>query len=467
MTCPRHCERPLRRYAAERSNPINVGQIASIAILLYNLRNYAELKLPSSQDPAPAPEPFAPQVRSSRLHRTFTALHYPNYRLWFIGQLVSLFGTWMQTTAVGFLIFELTRSPIYLGYAGFAAGAPSWIFTLYGGVIADRLSRRYLLIITQTAMMVLAFILTFLTFAHIVQPWHILFLAFLLGIANAFDAPARQAFASELVNRDDLTNAIALNSTMFQLATVIGPAAAGIAYATLGPGWCFAINGISFLAVIVALALMRNLPPPVAQHHSAGLAAIKEGLFYVANHRVVRTLIVLVATTSLFGLSFTTLVPAWAVNVLGGGPTMNGLLYSARGAGSLLGALLIASLGRFAFRGKLVSAGTFFYPLAFTLFAFMRIVPLSLFALLLVGAGTIMVLNLCNALVQTISPDHLRGRIMGVYTLLFFGSMPLGALWTGFLAQQWGEPVAVWVNAVVCIGVAAAVYRKVPEIRAL
>ncbi len=373
----------------------------------------------------------------------------------------------MQTTAVGFLIFELTHSPIYLGYAGFAAGIPSWIFTLYGGVIADRLSRRYLLIITQTAMMMLAFILTTITFLHIVQPWHILFLAFLLGVANAFDAPARQAFASELVSRDDLTNAIALNSTMFQLATVIGPTAAGIAYAAFGPGWCFAINGVSFIAVIVALALMRDIPPPAPQKHRPGIAAIKEGLLYVVHHRLVRTLILLVATSSLLGLSFTTLVPAWAVNVLGGGPQMNGLLYSARGVGSLLGALLIASLGRFTYRGKLVMAGAFFYPIFFIVFSFVRAVPLSLFTLVLVGAGVIMVLNLCNAMVQTIAPDYLRGRIMGVYSLIFFGFLPIGSLWTGFVAEMWGEPVAVAVNAVLCIGVAAGVYLKVPEVRNL
>ena len=373
----------------------------------------------------------------------------------------------MQTTAVGFLIFELTRSPIYLGYAGFAAGIPSWIFTLYGGVIADRLSRRYLLIITQTAMMVLAFVLTTITFLHIVQPWHILFLAFLLGVANAFDAPARQAFASELVSRDDLTNAIALNSTMFQLATVIGPTAAGIAYAAFGPGWCFAINGVSFIAVIIALALMRDIPPPAQQKHRDGLAAIKEGLSYVIHHRLVRTIILLVATSSLLGLSFTTLVPAWAVNVLGGGPQMNGLLYSARGVGSLLGALLIASLGRFTFRGKLVMAGAFVYPLFFLVFSFARSVPLSLITLVIVGAGVIMVLNLCNAIVQTIAPDYLRGRIMGVYSLIFFGFLPIGSLWTGFLAETWNEPVAVAVNAVLCIGVAAGVYWKVPEVRGL
>jgi MFS family permease len=180
------------------------------------------------------------------LNRTFAALQHRNYRLWFVGQLVSMVGTWMQSTAQGYLVFELTRSPAYLGYVGFAAGVPSWLFMLYGGVVADRMSRRNLLLITQTVMMILAFGLAGLTFSGLIQPWHLILLAFGLGVANAFDAPARQAFVLEMVSREDLTNAIALNSTMFNLATVIGPAVAGVAYAILGPAWCFTLNGLSF-----------------------------------------------------------------------------------------------------------------------------------------------------------------------------------------------------------------------------
>ena len=194
------------------------------------------------------------------LKRTFTALRYRNYRLWFIGQLASLIGTWMQTTAQAFLVFQLTNSPAYLGLVGFASGVPSLIFMMYGGVIADRMPRRNLLIVTQSSMMVLAFILAALTFTGWVQPWHIIVLSLLLGTANAFDTPARQSFVSELVEREDLGNAIALNSTMFQGAMAVGPAVAGITYAVLGPAMCFAINGISFLAVIAALLMMRVKP---------------------------------------------------------------------------------------------------------------------------------------------------------------------------------------------------------------
>ena len=186
---------------------------------------------------------------------TFRALRHYNYRLFFFGQLISLIGTWMQTTAQGFLIYELTRSPAYLGYVGFAAGIPTWLFMAYGGVFADRASRRRVLIATQSAMMVLAFALAALTFLRLIAPWHIIVLAFLLGVANAFDAPARQTIVLELVDREDLTNAIALNATMFNLATAFGPTVGAITYALIGPGWCFAVNGLSFIAVIIGLVM--------------------------------------------------------------------------------------------------------------------------------------------------------------------------------------------------------------------
>ena len=202
------------------------------------------------------------RVRGPGVSGTFAALAYPNYRLWFFGQMVSLFGTWMQITALGYLVYEITRSPAYLGYTGFASGLASWIFTLWGGVVADRVPRRRLLVVTQVLSMLLAFLLSALVFAGVVAPWQIILLAFLLGVVNAFDAPARQAFVLEMVDRSVLTNAIALNSTMFNIAISAGPAAGGVVYALLGPAWCFAINGVSFVAVIAALLAMRLPPPP-------------------------------------------------------------------------------------------------------------------------------------------------------------------------------------------------------------
>ncbi len=388
---------------------------------------------------------------------TFAALRHPNYRLWFIGQLISLFGTWMQTTAQGFLIFELTHSPAYLGLVGFASGVPTWLLTLYGGVVADRVPRRKLIAITQSCMMVLAFVLAALTFLRIVEPWHVVVLASLLGIANSFDAPARQSFVSEMVGPEDLTNAIALNSTMFQAATVLGPAMAGITYALFGPGWCFIVNGVSFVAVIAALLAMR-LPPRVRPSGTTSvLEELREGTRYIRSQPTIRVLISMIAVSSMFGLSFGTLIPAWSVNVLGGGAEISGLLFSARGTGALLGALAIASLGRRIMRGRLLVAGSFLYPVLLFALAFSRWLPASLLLLAGAGVGTILVNNLSNALVQTSTPDRLRGRVMGAYTWIFFGFMPLGALWSGLVAARLGEPAAVMINASIAFIFALAI----------
>ena len=290
--------------------------------------------------------------RQFSLHNTFASLKYPNYRLWFAGQLISLVGTWAQSAAQGYLIYELTKSPAYLGYVSFANGLPTWIFTLYAGAIADRVSRRTLMVITQSGMMILALILAILTFTNTVQWWHILILSFLLGVCNAFDAPARQAFVLEMVEREDLTNAIALNSTMFNLAMVMGPAFGGLIYAWVGPGWCFTINAISFIAVIIALLLMKLKPfVPVKSNRSA-VGDVKEGLKYVANHPSVKMLIFNLFIITILGLGIAALIPAWSVEVLGGNAATNGFLMAARGIGSLIGALMIAALGRMRYPRK-------------------------------------------------------------------------------------------------------------------
>ncbi|RPH69996.1 MFS transporter, partial [bacterium] len=284
-------------------------------------------------------------------HGTFAALKQPNYRLWFFGQMVSLIGTWMQATAQGYLIYSLTGSAASLGIISFISGVPTWIFTLYGGVIADRLSRRTLLIIPQLLMMLLALIMAALVFTNLIQPWHIGVLAFFLGVANAFDAPTRLSFIRELVSREQMTNAIALNATMFNIGTIIGPAVGGLTYAAFGPGWCFTINGISFLAVIFNLARMKldkHIPPANAKN---ALVELLEGVKYVRNHKVIRALIFNLGFISLFGFGLVALLPAWAVAILKGDVTTNGWLLSARGVGSLIGALILASLGARQIRG--------------------------------------------------------------------------------------------------------------------
>jgi MFS family permease len=418
-----------------------------------------ESENPKNQSPSPAFHEM------SRRERTFAALKYPNYRLWFQGQVVSLIGSWMQTTAQGYLIYELTHSPAYLGYVGFAAGVPTWLLTLYGGVVADRVSRRGLLVATQSAMMIFAFILAALTFLHVVQPWHVLVLSFLLGVANSFDAPARQAFVGEMVHREDLTNAIALNATMFHTATAVGPAVAGITYALFGPGWCFTINGVSFIAVITALKMMKLKPHVRPSGAGSGFSQLKEGILYVVRHNVVRVVIGIIAVNSMFILSLNTLVPAWSVSVLGGNATTNGFLYSARGVGSLIGALTIATLGRISYRGKLVTLGSFVTPILLMIFAAFRWLPASLAILGGIGIGTIMVMNLANALVQTSTPENLRGRVMGAYTWIFFGFMPVGSLWTGEIAARVGLSEAVLVNGSLALLAAVIVWVFFPHLR--
>jgi MFS family permease len=405
------------------------------------------------------------QDRRLSARTTFASLSYPNYRLWFFGQMISLFGTWMQSTAQGYLIYDITRSPVYLGYVGFSGGIATWLFTLWGGVIADRVSRRALLVVTQTFSMLLAFILSVLTFARIVSPWHIIVLAFCLGVVNAFDAPARQAFVLEMVERRDLTNAIALNSTMFNMATAVGPAVGGITYALFGPGWCFLLNGVSFLAVIAALLAMKLAPFRAPAGRISVSRDIREGFRVVLGNRLILALVILVGVMSLFGMSFVTLIPAWAVKVLGGDASTNGYLQSARGLGALIAALGIATISSSGGRGRLLTAGLLFFPAMLLMFSFTRILPISLAVLLIVGAGNITVMNLCNSLVQTLTPDSARGRVMSIYTLFFFGFMPFGSLLAGALAQRLGEPVTVAIGALVMAGCALAITLAVPALK--
>jgi MFS family permease len=398
---------------------------------------------------------------------TFTSLKYPNYRLWFGGQLVSLVGTWTQSAAQGYLIYQLTKSPAYLGYASFANGLPTWIFTLYAGAIADRVSRRTLMLITQSGMMALAFIMAILTFTNTVQWWHILILSFLLGVCNAFDAPARQAFVVEMVDREDLTNAIALNSTMFNMAVVLGPAFGGLIYAWVGPGWCFTINAFSFIAVIIALLLMRLKPFIPVRTNRSTISDVKEGLKYVVNHSSVRMLISNLFITTLFGLGIATLIPAWSVEVLGGNAATNGFLMAARGFGSLIGALALAALGRIRFRGKIWTINSLLLPVMMIIFAFMHSLLPSLLAMAAMGLTFMMIVNLSNSMVQTRIADEMRGRVMGVYTFFFFGAMPLGSLISGWVADIIGEPLTVIISALILFVFALWVVWRQPAMRAM
>jgi MFS family permease len=399
--------------------------------------------------------------------RTFAALRYRNYRLWFVGQLVSLLGTWMQGTAQGYLVYELTHSTAYLGTVAFATGMPSWLFMLYAGVVADRVSRRAMLILTQLAMLVFSAFLAVLAFTGWVQAWHLVALGFALGVANAFDAPARQSILLELVDRQDLTNAVALNSIMFNTATALGPAAGGLIYAWIGPGWCFTINALSFLAVLAALALLRLAPRREEPPRTSALADLREGLRYVAHDRRILAILALVSLITIFGISYVALLPAWAVKILHGDSTTNGFLQSARGVGAVLCALTIASLGRTRIKGRLLVVGTFALPIALLVFASLRSTPLALAALVGVGASLILFYSLANTLVQTIADDALRGRVMGVYSFTFFGFLPIGALLAGTAAEALTEPWTVAAGAGVILVCAVVMQLLYPGLRRL
>jgi MFS family permease len=404
----------------------------------------------------------------ARRSSTFAALRYRNYRLWFFGQATSLVGTWMQSVAQGWLVYQLTGSNLALGAISFAGSIPTLFLMLPAGVLADRFPKRKLLLITQTVMMLCAFALAALAASGVLQVWHIGVLAFGLGVANSFDAPARQSLAVEMVeDRRDMMNAIAMNSTMFNLARIAGPAIGGVVLAQVGAVWCFALNGLSFLAVLVALWRMRLPQVALAPQNEPFAAQIVTGLRYIWGSAPIRTIIALVGVSSLFGLSYATLMPAYAVDVLQVGEAGLGSMSAAVGVGALIGSLAVASLGSFRRKGLLLAAGSLIFPLALLSFAQTRYLPLSLACLAVVGFGFVMQNATSNTLVQSIVPDDLRGRVMGAYTLTFFGTTPFGALLAGTLAQALGPALAVVLSAGVTLAFAVGVLLATPVLRRL
>lgn len=391
---------------------------------------------------------FLPEKKFS-IQNTFAALAYPNYRLWFWGQMISLFGSWMQSTAFAFFIFELTKSPAYLGYVGFASGIPAWFFSFYGGVAADRLPRIRILFATQTAMMLMAIILALFTFAEMIEPWHLLLFAFLSGITNAFDAPTRHAFVNELVDKDDLVNAIALNSTMFNTATAVGPALGGIVYALFGPAWCFTINGISFSAVLYSLGRMKLKRIEITRNGNSVYSEVADAIRYLRTNKVISGILLITAMLSFFGMGLVTLFPAWAVDILHGDSTTNGFLQSARGLGAVIFALVIATVNKYIDRGRYLVYSVITLPVLIFLFSFNRSFVLSVVLLIFIGGMIITQYNLSNGLIQTNVDEKFRGRILSFYTFTFFALYPLGSLWIGYAAEHFGIASAVLINSVI------------------
>jgi MFS family permease len=379
------------------------------------------------------------QTRTAAQPGTMSALRYPHFRLYFIGQLISVSGTWMQTVAQGWLVFHLTQSELWLGVVACAAGLPALILSPFAGVLVDRFPRRNILILSQTVQMVLAFILALLTFANTVQVWHIVLLAFLLGVTNAIDAPARQAIIVDLVGKEDLPSGIALNAIMFNGSRIFGPVAAGLALTQVGPGWCFALNGASFLAVILMLFVIPAKPVPTNIQHVSPITRLREGLAFSRAHATIGPLLLLAAISSVFLTNVSTLLPAFADVVLHSPADGYAALTTAQGVGAVLAALLTAWAGTRLGRGRLVFAMMIFTPIATLLFAGTKTIPLAAFTAALVTFGLILGFVTVNTLIQTEVPDDFRGRVMSLYTLTFFGAAPFGALALGVLAGGLGE----------------------------
>ncbi len=395
----------------------------------------------------------------------FGALAHRNFRLFLFGQTVSLTGTWMQSIAQGWLVLQLTNSPFYLGLVSALGSLGVLLFTLYAGVVADRTDKRRVVIITQSLLMVQAFLLAALVASGRVTVGSVMLLAAFLGVVSAFDIPTRQAFIVEMVGKEDLMNAIALNTSIFNLSRVLGPVVAGFLIGPLGVAACFFLNGVSYLAVIASLLAMRL--PPWVPRPAAGSAwqGFREVVAFLRSDRRARTLVVLTAITSIFGFPFLVLMPVFARDVLRVGAAGYGALTASVGLGAVAGALGVAVLSRRIRKGRtLVVAGTSF-GLLVALFAQSRWFALSVALLALVGCAMIVNNALTNTLLQTLVPDHLRGRVMGFYSFMFVGMAPIGAFQAGAVAERFGAPLAVAAGGVVSALAVVVLAWRVPELR--
>jgi MFS family permease len=387
----------------------------------------------------------------SKFKLALRALHHRNYRLYFSGQLISLIGTWMQNVAQSWLVYRLTGSSFLLGSIGFASQIPIFLLAFVGGTAADRYSRHRIIVWAQVASMFLALALAALTLTGAVRIWHIFVLSALLGVVNAFDMTARQAFVVELVGKEDLMNAIALNSSIFNGARVLGPAVAGLLIAGIGEGWCFFVNGISYIAVIAGLLLMKLAPQEVSARSQSALSNVIEGLSFVHRSRPIRAVLLLVGLVSLFGMSYSVLMPIVADKVLHGGPRSMGILMGATGFGALAGSFFLASRSNAQGLGKLIAVASAGFASGLILFSTSRLVWLSMIFLVPVGFSLMVLMACANTLIQMMVPDHLRGRVLATHVWVFMGMAPFGSLLAGSIAAHLGAPSTVLVGGILCL----------------
>jgi MFS family permease len=425
-------------------------------------------------------EPESPKRGDAlRFESTGRALRHRNFQLFFAGQLISLIGTWMQSVAQAWLVYRLTGSGLLLGAVGFSGQIPVFLLAPIGGIVADRWDRRRIVIATQVSSMILAFVLALLTLLGRVHVWHVFVLAALLGVVNAFDLPGRQSFLVEMVGKEDLMNAIALNSSMFNGARILGPAVAGILVAKYGEGWCFFANGASYIAVIVGLLMMRIKPRPAVPQIGSPLEHILEGFRFVDRTAPIKALLYLLGIISLVGLPYTVLMPIFADKVLhtGGqemasllgshdlGAVRLGILMGATGVGALMGALTLAARTGITGLSRWIAWACGGFGVSLILFSFSKSFWLSVALLVPVGYCMMLQTSSSNTLIQAMVPDALRGRVMAVYAMMLMGMAPIGAFFGGALADRLGAPITVGTGAVACVAAALWFGSHLPRIR--
>ncbi len=395
-----------------------------------------------------------PQIAGKNLAKIrlmLRALRHRNYRLFFGGQLVSLVGTWMQMVAQSWLVYRLTGSSLLLGSVGFASQIPVLLLAFIGGTVADKYDRHKVVIATQTVAMIQALILALLTLSGTVRIWHVFVLAAMLGVVNAFDMPARQAFVVELVRKEDLINAIALNSTLFNGARVLGPAVAGVLIAGIGEGWCFFANSLSFLAVIGSLLLMRLDHRAPVSGGSSGISEVLEGFRFVRRTGSVRNVLMLLGLVSLVGMPYSVLMPIFADSILHGGPRGLGILMGSTGLGAVAGAIALAARSNSRGLRKLIALASAGFGASLILFSASRSFWLSALFLVPVGFSFMLQMACTNTMIQLMVPDKLRGRVMAVHTTIFMGMAPFGSFLAGIIAENVGAPLAVALGGICCL----------------
>ncbi|MBD2385587.1 MFS transporter [Cylindrospermum sp. FACHB-282] len=389
-----------------------------------------------------------------------------NYRLFFAGQGISLIGTWMTQLATIWLVYHLTKSPLMLGIVGFTSQIPSFFLAPFGGVFVDRFSRYRTLIATQILAMIQSLLLAGLALTGVIQVWHIIVLSLLQGFINALDAPARQAFVPELIERrDDLANAIAINSTMFNGARLIGPAIGGLLIAGIGVGYCFLIDGLSYIAVIASLLAMKIQESQIPVTSGNVWQKIKEGFVYSFKSPPIRSILLLSALVSFMGMQYMIFIPIFADKVLNSGPEAQGYLMAASGVGALAGSIYLATRQTVVGLGKVLAFAPATLGIGLIGFSLSRFLPLSLGTMLVVGLGTILQFASGNTILQTIIEDDKRGRVMSLYGMAFLGMIPLGNLWGGVLANYIGTTNTLIIDGIACILGSIMFHKQLPNLR--